>query len=85
MPTAAPGAAHHALINDLHGVLGRYAGMPPVEQIAVMAQAIGQIIAALDTNVGSSGEIMHAVAANIAAGNAAASTSDVARLGARPS
>ena len=68
-----PGAAHHALLAEVQGVLGRYAlqGMPAVERIAVLAQAIGAEVRQLPGGTYTANEIMYSVALNIAAGNAA--------------
>lgn len=67
-----PGAAHQALIADLHGLAKRYGdnGMPGIERIAVLAQMIGQEIADLPADMPfSSQELLAAVAANIEQGN----------------
>lgn len=66
-----PDGAHHALSQDLHGILGRYAGMPKVEQVAILAQVIGHVITEMPANSFSTGEVMQSVAMNIAVGNAA--------------
>lgn len=70
-----PGAAHHALLTDLNGVLKRYDdnGMPAVERIAVLAQAIGRQILLVEPGLFTPAELLQAVAANITAGNQAAS------------
>ena len=64
-----PDGVHHALSQDLHGVLGRYAGMPKIEQVAILAQVIGHLICELPANSYGTGEVMQAVALNIASGN----------------
>lgn len=64
-----PDGAHHALSQDVHGVLGRYAGMPKIEQVAILAQVIGHLICELPANSYGTGEVMQAVAMNIASGN----------------
>lgn len=66
-----PGAAHQALMGELHGVLDRFGagGMPKIEQIAVMAQAIGQKISALDAKVFTPVEVLESVMLNIISGN----------------
>lgn len=68
-----PGAAHHALMTDLNGVLQRYDanGMPPVERIAVLAQVIGRQILLVEQGAFTPADLLHAIAANIAAGNQA--------------
>lgn len=68
-----PGAAHHALLAEVQGTLGRYAlqGMPAVERIAVLAQAIGAEVRQLPGGEFTANEVMYSVAVNIAAGNAA--------------
>lgn len=69
--TRAADGAHNALVQDLHGLLGRYAGMPKIEQVAMLAQVIGQLVTELPANAYSTGEVMQAVAMNIASGNSA--------------
>ena len=66
-----PGAGHQALMQELHGVCGRalLSGVTEIEQIAVLAQKIGQMTAKLPGNQYSSGELMACVAQNIVAGN----------------
>lgn len=67
-----PGAAHQALMAELHGVVGRFdaQGMPGVERIAILAQLIGQEICHLPKSVPyGPAEILHSVAANIEQGN----------------
>lgn len=64
-----PDGVHHALAQDLHGILGRYAGMPKIEQVAIMAQVIGHLITEMPANSYSTSEVMQSVAMNIAAGN----------------
>ena len=68
-----PGAAHHALLAELQGVLGRYdlQGVPVVERIAVLAQAIGAEIRKVPSGQYSANELLYSVSLNIAAGNAA--------------
>lgn len=71
-----PGAAHHALMTDLNGVVERFdnGGMPVVERIAVLAQVIGRQILLVDPDAGyTTADLLQSVAANIAAGNEAAS------------
>lgn len=67
--TKTPDGAHHALSLDLHGILDRYATLPQIEQIAIMAQVIGHVVAEMPANSYGSSEVMAAVAMNIAAGN----------------
>lgn len=64
-----PDGAHNALVQDVHGLLGRYAGMPKIEQIAMLGQIIGHLITELPENGYGPGEVMQAVALNIASGN----------------
>lgn len=69
-----PGAAHHALANDLSGVVQRFdaQGMPAVERIAVLAQVIGRQITLVEPGLFTPAELLQSIAANIAAGNQAA-------------
>lgn len=67
--TRTPDGVHHALAQDLHGILGRYAGMPKIEQIAMLGQVIGHLIAELPNGAYGPSEVLQAVAANIAQGN----------------
>lgn len=70
-----PGAAHHALMTDLRGVVDRFdaQGMPGVERIAVLAQLIGAEIHRLPKDVPyGPDELLASVAGNITAGNEAA-------------
>lgn len=64
-----PDGVHHALSQDLHGILGRYAGMPKIEQVAILSQVIGHLICELPAGSYGTGEVMQAVALNIAQGN----------------
>lgn len=68
--TKTPDGAHHALAQDLHGILGRYAGMPKIEQVAILAQVIGHLVTEMPANSYSTSEVMQSVAMNIASGNA---------------
>lgn len=70
-----PDRAHNELVSQVHEVLDRFAGMPRIEQIAMLGQVIGQIIAEVPTGGYGPAEIMHAVALNIAAGNEATARS----------
>lgn len=70
-----PDRAHQALVHDVHDVLGRYAGMPKIEQMAMLAQVMGQMIAEIPENTYGTGEVMQAIALNIAAGNDATARS----------
>lgn len=73
--TKAPDGAHHALAQDLHGILGRYAGMPKIEQVAILSQVIGHLITEMPANSYGTGEVMQCVAMNIASGNASSAQS----------
>ena len=64
-----PDGVQHALSQDLHGILGRYAGMPKIEQVAILSQVIGHLICELPAGSYGTGEVMQAVALNIASGN----------------
>lgn len=68
--TKTPDGVHHALSQDVHGILGRYAGMPKIEQVAILAQVIGHVITEMPDNSYGTGEVMQCVAMNIASGNA---------------
>lgn len=68
--TKAPDGAHHALAQDVHGILGRYAGLPKIEQVAILSQVIGHLITEMPANSYSTSEVMQSVAMNIASGNA---------------
>ena len=70
-----PQMAHQALVDQIHDVLDRFAGMPKIEQMAMLGQVIGQLGAELPRGSYSSAEVMQAVALNIAAGNQQASRS----------
>lgn len=65
----APGMAHQALVDRVHGTLGDFAGMPKIEQIAMLGQVIGHLIAELPAGSYGPSEVLQAVAANIASGN----------------
>lgn len=69
-----PGAAHHALMTELNGVVKRFDdnGMPVVERIAVLAQVIGRQILLVEPGAYTPAELLQSVAANITAGNQAA-------------
>lgn len=64
-----PGMAHQALVDRVHATLGDFAGLPKIEQIAMLGQVIGHLIAELPANSYGPGEVLQAVAANIASGN----------------
>lgn len=64
-----PDLAHQALVDRLHAVLGEFAGMPKIEQIAMLGQVIGHLIAELPNGAYGPSEVLRAVAANIAQGN----------------
>lgn len=66
-----PGAAHHALMTQLNGVVRRFDdnGMPVVERIAVLAQVIGRQILLVEPGTFTPAELLQSVAANIEAGN----------------
>ena len=64
-----PDLAHHALVNEVHAVVGRFAGMPVLERVAMLSQVIGHLVAEVPDRAYSSAEIMQAVALNIASGN----------------
>lgn len=63
-----PGAAHHALVADLHGILERYTMMPAVERVACMSQALGHLLADVPEGY-SVAVIMQVVSRNIEQGN----------------
>lgn len=65
----APGMAHQALVDRAHALLGEFAGMPKIEQIAMLGQVIGHLIAELPNGSYGPSEVLQAVAANIAQGN----------------
>jgi len=65
----APDMAHQALVDQVHGTLERFAGMPKIEQIAMLGQVIGHLIAELPAGSYGPSEVLQAVAANIASGN----------------
>lgn len=67
---SAPGAAHHALITDLHALHDRYKSLPAIERVAVISQFLGQVIVEVPTNAYSSQDVLQAVAMNLASGNA---------------
>lgn len=66
-----PGPGHQALMADLKGCLKRFhdQGLPPVEQMAVLAQLLGQVVADIDTAQFETSDIMRSISGNIAAGN----------------
>lgn len=66
-----PGAAHQAVMQELHGVVDRavLSGVSKIEAIAIMAQKIGQLTSQIDGRQYSSAELMACVAQNIVAGN----------------
>ena len=64
-----PGVAHQALVNEVHAVVDKFASMPVLERVAMLGQVIGHLVAEVPDRAYSSGEIMQAVALNIAAGN----------------
>lgn len=68
--TKTPDGVHHALLQDVYGTLGRYSGMPKIEQVAILAQVIGHVITEMPSNSYGTGEVMQCVAMNIASGNA---------------
>lgn len=63
-----PSNAHHALVQEAHIVLDRFAGMPGIEKIAILSQVLGHLITELPNTYGP-GEVMGCIAANIAQGN----------------
>jgi hypothetical protein len=73
--TKTPDGVHHALAQDLHGILGRYSGMPKIEQVAILAQVIGHVITEMPANSYATSEVMQCVAMNIASGNASSARS----------
>lgn len=66
-----PHGGHHELLLDLKGRLGKatLSGIRPAEQIAILGQIVGAIIADMDDRQFDVGEIMRALSRNIAAGN----------------
>jgi hypothetical protein len=50
MPMHDPNEGHQLLMKEMHGVLDRFGanGMPVIEQIAIMAQLVGQKISDLN-------------------------------------
>lgn len=67
-----PVPAHHAFLRELQGVSAKFAtnGMPGIERIAVMAQAIGAEIKTLPKDVPfTAQELLYSVARNIEQGN----------------
>jgi hypothetical protein len=64
-----PGAAHRALMLDLNTVIDRYANMPAIERVAVVAQFLGHRLAELPDGQYSVAEVMHTVSRNIEQGN----------------
>ncbi len=70
-----PGPGHQAIMRELHGVCDRFEtnGIPPVEQIAMLAQLIGQKISGLDPAVYDSATVLQSVLLNIVSGNEQAS------------
>jgi hypothetical protein len=64
-----PDMAHQALVTEVHSVVDRHAGMPVLERVAMLAQVIGHLIAEVPDRAYGAGEIMQAVALNIASGN----------------
>lgn len=72
--TQEPSRAHQAFMQDMRAVVERYdgQGMPAVEQMAVVAQLVGQIVSDIPEGQFSTAEISAAIAGNIEAGNAEA-------------
>lgn len=68
MNRAEPNGAHHALMQDLDGVVARYAMMPAIERVAVTAQFLGQLVAEVPAHY-SPQAVMQAVSRNLTAGN----------------
>lgn len=68
MHVASPNAAHHALLTDLHAIMARYQSMPVIERIAILAQTVGALVAEAPPEF-SSGELLQAIAFNLASGN----------------
>jgi hypothetical protein len=71
--TREPGQGHQLLMAELHGVLDRFEtqGITKIEQVALLAQLVGQKISDLDPDeFDNVPEVMQAVALNIATGNA---------------
>lgn len=67
--TAGPG--HQRFMNEMHGLLDRYEtqGIPPIEQIALLAQIIGRKTSGLSPIIYDSASVMQAVVLNIIEGN----------------
>lgn len=78
-----PGPGHQALMAELHGVCDRFEtnGIPPIEQIAIVAQLIGQKISGLDPKVYDSGPVLQSVIQNIVVGNDQAAGGSPAIIG----
>lgn len=70
MNRAEPNGAHHALMQDLDGMVSRYAMMPAIERVAVVAQFLGQLVAEVPAEY-SPQSVMQAVSHNLMAGNEA--------------
>lgn len=69
--TAEPTGAHQALADQLHAAFDRFPGMAGVEKLAMLGQVAGHLIAELPASAGySPAEVMAALSANIASGNA---------------
>lgn len=64
-----PGVAHQVLVDRAHALLGEFSGMPKIEQIAILSQIIGHLVAELPAGSYGTGEVMQAVSLNIVAGN----------------
>lgn len=68
MNRAEPNGAHHALMQELDGTVARYAMMPAIERVAVVAQFLGQLVAEVPGHY-SPQSVMQAVSHNLMAGN----------------
>jgi len=64
-----PGAAHHALMADLNGVISRYETMPALERVALVSQFLGHRIGEVPSDMYSPEAVMACVARNLAQGN----------------
>ena len=71
MRTQRPHAGHQLFIADIAKASAKHEGLgiSKIEQIALMAQLIGQLACELPPNLYPTSEIMGTVAANIVSGN----------------
>lgn len=72
-----PNQGHQLFMRDMHAVCDRFEaqGIPPIEQIAILSQLIGQKCTDLSALAYDSAEVMRCVALGIQAGNSQAGNS----------